>query len=110
MGNQRIAFSVHYSVRVREPGEAVGTGLAGTKMPVLGVPLSRGRRTMILLELGESRKMEPLKKSPLVLRLFLTSAAILAVFAVMIGLQTGFQVIDKSCAGDVCWDLTTMWH
>ena len=62
---------------------------------------------MILLELGRARKIEPLKKSPLVFRLFLTSVAILAMFEVM---QTDFQTIDRSCVRDAGWDLTTRWR
>jgi hypothetical protein len=52
---------------------------------------------MISLGLGEAQKIQPLKKSPLVLRLFLTSVEILAMFAVTITVRTDFQTIDGSC-------------
>ncbi len=65
---------------------------------------------MISLQLQKSPRMMPLQKAPLIFRLFLTSVAILPMFAVMIGVQTGFRITDNSCAGDVGWDLTTMWH
>lgn len=65
---------------------------------------------MISLGLGEAQKIQPLKKSPLVLRLFLTSVEILAMFAVMIAVQTDFQTIDRSCVRDAGWGLTTRWR
>jgi hypothetical protein len=52
-------------------------------MPVLGEPLSRGRRSMILLDLGKSQKIVPLGRPPFLLKLFLTVAAILVVSVAM---------------------------
>jgi len=54
--------------------------------------------------------MAPLQKAPFILRFFLTSAAILVMFSVMIAVQAESQIVDESCAPDVGWDLTTMWH
>jgi hypothetical protein len=65
---------------------------------------------MIYLALRKSPRMAPLQKAPFILRFFLTSAAILVMFSVMIAVQAESQIVDESCAPDVGWDLTTMWH
>ena len=42
---------------------------------------------MICLELGDARRIEPLRKAPLVFRLFLTSVAILVVMMAIVAVE-----------------------
>lgn len=93
--------------KCREPGEAVGTGLAGTEMLVLGEPLSRGRRSMVYLRLRKLPRIEPLQKAPLFFRVFVTVVAILVVLSVLATIESQLERIGCSAEMDPGWEMIT---